>query len=414
MSKTMKRLSGGVLLMLWMMAASVMAQAPVGGVNGDERAERIFGFLCSDQADSLFEAMTPQMQAALPRNKLGGLLAQVEAQAGTYGGHGAWTHERRDSIDVYQSVVSFERMKLSALVSFNDSGKLCGLRLLPYMEPAAQPTIPLPADAIELDDTIRTADGLALPATVTLSGRSASPAIVVMVHGSGPLDRDETVLANKPFRDLACQLAERGISSLRYDKRTYVTRQPVTSMDEETINDALAAIRQAHHYSGNVYLLGHSLGAMLAPIIAQRAEGQLSGLVMMAAPARDMLELLREQMDHLYGDAPDSVKQQTIESVFIQSPHYREPQGQVAAARQSGLPMLLMQGGRDYQVSMAQDFTLWQQALQGRDGVVLKAYPALNHLFLEGEGPSQPLEYNVPGRIPQQVADDIATFINHQ
>ena len=112
-----------------------------------------------------------------------------------------------------------------------------------------------------------------LPATVLQPGDDVP--IVVMVHGSGALDRDETVFSNKPFREMAEGLAARGIATLRYDKRTFVYRQPVATMDDETILDALSAISVAHRYSKRVYLLGHSLGAMLAPHIAERAKGRL-------------------------------------------------------------------------------------------------------------------------------------------
>jgi len=93
-----------------------------------------------------------------------------------------------------------------------------------------------------------------LPATVLQPGDDVP--IVVMVHGSGALDRDETVFSNKPFREIAEGLAARGIATLRYDKRTFVYRQPVATMDDETILDALSAISVAHRYSKRVYLLG--------------------------------------------------------------------------------------------------------------------------------------------------------------
>ncbi len=400
------------VLLLLLSVGSLMAQTVGGKFVGEERAEHTFMLLRTGQADSLIASMSKEMQAALGDvSALRGLWSQVESQTGSYQSHEPWEYQRRDSLDVYTSLVVCEQIALKAVIVFNDREQLCGMQFMPDVSRVEKPAIALPANAVELPDTLH-AGNFSLPCTVTLSGGSAAPPIVVMVHGSGPLDRDETVLANKPFRDLACQLAERGVSTLRYDKRTFVSQQPVASMDEETIEDALEAIRLAHNYSNRVFLLGHSLGAMLAPVIAQRAEGQLSGIVMMAAPARDLPMLLREQTDYLMPDATDSVKQQSMEMVFQQCPYYREPQGQVEAALQLNLPMLLMQGGRDYQVSLTSDFALWQQQLEGRDGVVLKSYPSLNHLFLAGEGTSQPMEYAVPGRIPHEVVDDIMTFIN--
>lgn len=262
----------------------------------------------------------------------------------------------------------------------------------------------------EIADTVVTGS-VRLPATISLPESAEYGPIVVLVHGSGALDRDETIYQNKPFRDIAQALAKRGISALRYDKRTFVHRQPVTTMDEETILDALSAISLAQRYSKHVYLLGHSLGAMLAPEIAKRAIGKLEGIIMMASPARDLEETVREQLDYLLpSGASDSFKEQQIDKIRQQSPHYLQPLRQVETAQQLDIPILILQGERDYQVLM-KDFRLWQQALKDKPKVVFHSYPALNHLFISGEGKSSPLEYQKPGHVSDEVLHDIIDFI---
>lgn len=262
----------------------------------------------------------------------------------------------------------------------------------------------------EIADTVVTGD-IHLPATIMMPADARDVPIVVMVHGSGALDRDETIYTNKPFRDIASGLARKGIATLRYDKRTYVYRQPVASMDDETILDALSAIRLARRHSNRVYLLGHSLGAMLAPVIAERSEEPLAGIIMMAAPARDMEIVVRQQFDYLLpsGASPD-FKEQQIENLRQRSPHYLQPQGQTAAARRQTLPMLILQGERDYQVTM-EDYSLWQQVLKGKANVVYHSYPRLNHPFMEGDGKSTPMEYQMEGHVATYVIDDISSFI---
>lgn len=74
------------------------------------------------------------------------------------------------------------------------------------------------------------------------------------------------------------------------------------------------------------------------------------------------------------------------------------------------MPILILQGERDYQVTM-QDFELWQSNLSGKSNVAFRSYPALNHLFLEGESKSTPSEYNVEKNIPGYVINDMASWI---
>ena len=84
-----------------------------------------------------------------------------------------------------------------------------------------------------------------------------------------------------------------------------------------------------------------------------------------------------------------------------------------AAAKSLGQPLLVLQGERDYQVTMADDFAKWRDGLAGRAGVTFKTYPTLNHLFMAGAGagPSVPAEYERAGHVPVEVVEDIATFV---
>lgn len=263
-------------------------------------------------------------------------------------------------------------------------------------------------------DTVTT-DSIRLPATIlevssSLEKSNERP-IVVMVHGSGALDKDETVYANKPFRDLSEGLARRGISSLRYDKRTFVYHKRVSSVDEETIDDAVSAIKKSHGVSNRVFLIGHSLGAMLAPVIALRAKGMVAGIIMMAAPARDMEEVVREQIDYLLpSGASDNYKEERLKALRLQTPHYFIHYNQTDAARQLNIPILILQGERDYQVTM-KDFSLWQSSLGDCKNARLVSYPDLNHLFFNGSGASSPMEYQNAGKVAECVIDDIADFI---
>jgi alpha-beta hydrolase superfamily lysophospholipase len=268
--------------------------------------------------------------------------------------------------------------------------------------------------------------------------------VVVLVHGSGPHDRDETIGPRKPLRDVAWGLATQGIGVLRYVKRTRLHaarmhRDSVT-IEQETVADALVALAAARMQpeadSARVYLLGHSLGAMIAPEIAVR-DGGVAGVIMMAPAARPLAEVILEQLDYVItlpeNESPAAREQiGKLRALVERVASGEAPPGDQAlgapaayfydlnerAAPRRALdfagPILVLQGERDYQVTM-EDFRIWQETLAGRANVVFRSYPALDHLFVAGDGTSTPREtMTVPGFVAQEVVADIAAFVRRQ
>jgi hypothetical protein len=269
---------------------------------------------------------------------------------------------------------------------------------------------------------------------------------VVLVHGSGPNNRDEGGDLIAPFRDLAWGLASQGIAVLRYDKRTLVYQDQLAAQGgeitvwEETVDDAAAAVDLLSHTEGidpaNVFVLGHSLGGTLVPRIAG-VSPQARGFVILAGAARPFEDLILEQTEYIASldgavtpDEQASLDQLRKAVAKVKSPelspdtpasglpfgawggYWLDLRGYdpAEAARSIGRPVLVLQGERDYQVTM-EDFSRWQGALSGMPNVTFKTYPDLNHLFITGTGKSVPAEYNQPGHVSQAVVEDIASFI---
>ncbi len=146
-----------------------------------------------------------------------------------------------------------------------------------------------------------------LSGTLTLpNGIGPFPA-VVLVAGSGPQDQDETILANKPFKDIAWGLASRNIAVVRYNKRTlqYAKELPTEfTVNEETVIDARAAAallsKQPAIDPRRIFVLGHSLGGTLAPRIAQGDAG-IAGLIILAGGTRPFERTLVEQLKYVAG-----------------------------------------------------------------------------------------------------------------
>ena len=132
-----------------------------------------------------------------------------------------------------------------------------------------------------------------LEATLTVPRGPGPFAAVLVIGGGGANDRDGTGVGSKVYRDFAWGLATQGIAALRYDERTWThalaaARQPDFTMDEDVVNDALAALERLRQTPridpARIYVLGHSLGGFAAPRLAQRDRG-VAGLIVVASPS---------------------------------------------------------------------------------------------------------------------------------
>lgn len=275
-------------------------------------------------------------------------------------------------------------------------------------------------------------------------GKGPFPA-VVLVGGSGPTDMDETIGPNKPFRDLAHGLAAKGIAVLRYDKRTHdhatlAVQDKHFDIDDEYTDDALAALKQLRATPGidrhAVFLLGHSQGAAEAPHIAER-DTAIAGLILIAAPTHPLFDEMIRQLHYLIGIEPtqaDALRAQLamaeaardkVAAFTSAKPEAPGPFGTTAAywlslrdydpvavARKLSLPLLILQGGRDYQVTPTEDFPRWQQAFAHDPRVTLREYPGLSHLMTPAGDPPSPADYAKPAQVDPQVIADIAAWIH--
>ena len=393
---------------------------------------------------SLFDA---QVKAALPDSKLKELGETLPKQVGALQSRAEAQLAEREF--PYQQVVipvQYEKAALNMFVTINViTGKISGLLYQPNQAAEGKgyktPTYVDTTKFAEKDVTFGSAPWQ-LPGTLTRpTGEGPFPA-VVLVHGSGTNDRDETIGPNKPFKDIAQGLASQGIAVLRYDKRTKVyplktSQLKNITVKEEIVDDAVAAVEFLKSQPGidpkQIYVAGHSEGGYVAPRIAEAAPN-LAGLIILAGPTRPLEDVIQEQVRYLLESdgsfsAEDQAQLQEVQkqveavkaltqtlqnkpilgfpvSYLLDLKNYHPAE----MARSLTIPLLILQGERDYQVTM-QDFDIWQKVLAGRPNVELKSYPDLNHLFLAGTGKSVPAEYQTPGNVAPAVIQDIASWI---
>lgn len=396
-------------------------------------------------AEALFD---DAMKNALPVAKLQELWASLQKQAGAFQQQTGTHTGREQGYDEVFVTCQFEQTLLDVKVVFDASGQIAGLFFLPAQStyPAYEPPSYVKSDSFHEQDVTVGSGEWALPGTLTLPVGDGPFPVVVLVHGSGANDRDETIGPNKPFRDLAWGLASQGIAVLRYEKRTKQYAQKMAAIvdtittKEETTDDALAAVDLLRHTPGivpqRIFVLGHSLGGMLLPRIAE-GDSKIAGLISMAGAARPLEDIILDQYTYLYNlsGTMTSDEQTQLAQLAEQVKRVKDPQlnasvpatelplnapaaywldlrgyNPAEVAKALSQPMLILQGGRDYQVTTA-DFDIWKRALSARANVQFKFFADLNHLFIAGQGPSTPDEYNTPGHVDEQVINDIAAWI---
>lgn len=384
------------------------------------------------------------MAAAVSVEQLRQLWTGLPTQLGPAQARGEASVKPQGETQVVVIPLPFEKARLRAIFAFNTEGNIVGLLIKPEeAAPAAAPAVADDANFREIE--LRIGDeATGLPATLAMPNGKGLFAAVVLVHGSGPHDRDETIGPNRPFLDIARGLAAHGIAVLRYEKRTKVHPETFAdggTIDLETTDDAVAAVALLRDQTGidakRIYVLGHSQGAMMAPRIGAH-DPKIAGLILLAAPSRPLLDILIEQNrrmailnDGKTSDVESTAIQQLTDSVAAvrsgreitaaQSPMGLAPAywrsvdavDPVAEARAIAQPMLILQGARDIQVVDA-DWQGWRDAFHDHPRVTFKLYEALNHLAIPGEGDGNLQEYQTPGHVEPVLIADVAAWIAAQ
>lgn len=437
----------------------VPAQAPVQPVFAqsatpeallETKAREMVNSLAQEHYQQASQYFDSQMLSALPLEKFKETWSAINTQMGAYETIQEITQNQQGEYQVVYVTTQFEKGLVDIKIVFNSTGQVSGLFFVPagtgknvsqdYTSPAY-----VDFESFREKEVVVTNGDWALPGTLSMpKGTGLFPALI-LVHGSGPNDRDETLGPNKPFRDLAQGLASQGIAVLRYDKRTQAYPLEMADLveqitvQEEVIDDALAAIDLLRHTEqvdpGQIYLLGHSLGGMLAPQIASQAP-DLAGVIILAGPTRPLEDIVVDQITYLANldGTLSSEEQAQIDTLTQQAAQMKNldltntdsslellgapasywlslrESDPVQTARELDMPLFIAQGERDYQVTAA-DFNGWQSALGDQPDVYLKQYPHLNHLFMQGRGTPSPQEYQQAGNVSEILINDIGDFI---
>lgn len=428
------------------MVAGQQAPAQSPAPTPEARARAVVAALVANNFIQIESQYDAAMKAALPP---GALASSWAAAAGQFGEFQSITEVRTQTAGAIQVVFvacRFALFDVTLRLAFNAAGELAGLAA---QTPVSRAPWQAPdyVNATTFEDlavTVHTGRW-DLPGFVTVPKTTGRHPAIVLVHGSGPSDMDESVGPNRMFKDLAYGLATRGIVVLRYDKRTHKygaqsSDDPARlTVKDEVMDDAnsavavLGAMREVD--PSRIFVAGHSEGGYLAPRIAA-GNPAVKGIILLAGHARPLADLIVEQVRtqaRLAGPITPAI-QQAIDTADASARDLRNPDLAPGAtvhvlgsslpasyvldlrtyhptdvAASLTIPMLILQGERDSQVTMT-DFDLWRTALASHANATFKSYSGLNHYFVMGTEPSRPVEYTVPSHTAAVIVTDIAAW----
>ena len=413
------------------------------GITSAEKAEAFVRILLGDDPETLDGTvpLTAQMQAAIDMN--GGWKSMADALSAALGSAEQIGPARAGTVQGYRAYfVPCVCTGMSVdIILVLEQDALAGISTGPYTGQTGSD-----ADGQAGPDIPESALGGSLPGTLTVPEGDGPFPVVILVHGSGPNDRDETIGNQKPFRDLAEGLPENGIAVYRYDKRTYVYPQEAAAdrnmtLMEETVLDAAAAVQlmgmQDRIDPERIWVLGHSLGGTAVPAIAETLSNSpvhAAGYILMAPSARPLQDLMREQYTYLYSLNPGITPEQQAgkDAIFAELdrfgsldtmsdgellmgayvPYWRWLAGydMIASAKKISEPCLVLQGEEDYQVTM-NDFLQLKNALGGQPNWRFVSCPGLTHAFTPGLKSEGSAVYARTDKMDVQVILEIASQI---
>ena len=408
------------------------------------KANQFFIYLAEEKFDDAYQTFDETERSKLTADNLKTLWASITKNLGQPVTLDAIQSKAEGEFFVVTVEGVFEDGKQNFTVVFNKAENIVGFYMPPNKTEYSKPFY-VDTDSF-VEETVYLKSGThQLAAVITTPKGATNFPMVVLVHGSGPSDMDGTVGPNKPLKDIANGLAGKGIGSVRYVKRTVIYPAEfggAFTVKEEVLDDAVAAVALAKTVKGadvkSIYVLGHSLGGMLAPRIATLAP-EIKGIILAAAPARQLTDVIKDQNRYIVSRAKDTTGNlaKALESALIEVEKSRITKlgamkadsvvmglpasywmdlnnyDQVATAKKLTKRIYVIQGGNDFQVPEA-DFQLWKSALADKPNVTFKHYGEVNHLLSPQMEMGDASQYQKMVNVSEQLVKELALWIKEK
>ncbi|MFE6797653.1 alpha/beta hydrolase family protein [Paenibacillus chitinolyticus] len=352
------------------------------------------------------------------------------------------TGERIESNAVHRTVIltsESPKMNFDLEIRFDKDGCVDDFYAGIAFEGYQRPSYDKPDAYKERRMVIGTGDH-AVEGTLTVPAGKGPFPLVILLQGDGELDRDSTVFAQKPFRDLAVGLANDQVATLRMDKTTrehFAQLNSHYTIGDEFVEPVLEAVKAARVDPdvdpGRIYAAGHSRGGWMIPrLLAKDTDSLIKGAVVLAGAdpryteidsyvheelggmiPKEQLAYYRKQLELVKADSFDP---KSPPAAFELPPNpywWHDIRGYSPAdeAKLRSAAMLVLQGEEDFQVPLA-GLKGWKEVYAGNPAVTYKTYPKLTHLFTEGKLENGIGNYKIPTSVPETVIADIAAWVN--
>lgn len=355
---------------------------------------------------------------------------------------GATESEKKSQFDLVTQHLELETKKMDIKIVFLSTGKVRSFNFVQQAPPRTKYIAPDYAKEDQMEEKILsvTTGNFTLPGSLTYPKGAQKFPVVILVHGLGANDKDETLGPLKIFKDLSYGFAANGIGVFRYEKRQrqYGIKSVIDknyTVWDEMLNDAISAVNAVKNDplvdTNRIFLCGHSFGGVMLPRIANKVH--VAGYILLSPENRPVEEVLLDQivsissMNPRFKSQEDTARAQvkvikelktnpkaaTDSSKLLNLPYAywmdMKDYSSVDAAKGIKKPILVMYGERDFQV-VKKDFDAWKSQVTGKN-VTYKTYADLNHFFITGKQKSTLEEYRSPGNFSYKAITDMAAWI---
>lgn len=421
----------------------VLVSVVMFSVSAQSLMEDVVANLNKGKYNRLYRCFDATMKENISKKQLEEVWENLVTSAGDLKSIDNIKTEDRDGGIRQTGILKFENSSVKMILSQNEDEKLSGLFItqLGYQPPSYALGLGTGKKRINFFS-----DSLELEGELIIPIECNNCPVVILVHGSGPNDKDETIGPNKVFYDLAMGLASKGIATFRYDKRFHTYPELMSKqfdLYDETINDAIAALKTLQNDTslqfGKYAMLGHSLGAYAMPLVADSLSNSLDGAILFSANARRLEDLIDYQMKYLTGfddlitdDEEQIIIENTARARNIRNGDFTDSTSSenllaywpgafwkgianydpVATLKDnSKTPFLILQGEKDYQITM-EDFAIWKEEVGDKSNVQMQSFPGLTHLFTPTDAErGSPQDYFAPNNVSEGVIDVIAEWV---